>query len=56
MSPKVAEMFYQGIVVSALLYRNKTLVLPPLGLKVLEGFHVEAACHITRMSPKNKEG
>ena len=55
-SPKVAGMFYQGIVVSVLLYRNNTLVLPPLGLKVLEGFHAEAACHFTGMSPKNKEG
>ena len=39
----VVGMFYQAVVASQLLYGSETWVLPPLGLKFLEGFHVEAA-------------
>ena len=49
-------MFYQGIVASVLLYGSKTWVLPPSGLKVLEGFNVEVACHLTGMRPKKVGG
>ena len=38
-SSKVAGMFYQGVVASELLYGSKTWVLPPSGLRALEGFH-----------------
>ena len=42
-SPKVAGMFYQGVVAPQLLYGSEKWVLPPSGLRALEGFHVEAA-------------
>ena len=37
----VAGMFYQAVAVSGLLYGSETWVLPQLGMKWLEGFHVE---------------
>lgn len=55
-SPKVAGVFYQGIVASMLLYWSKMLVLSILELTILEGFHVEAARHLTGMKPKNEGG
>ena len=39
----VAGMFYQAVVAAVLLYGSESWVLPPSALKVLEGFHVEAA-------------
>ena len=55
-APKAAGMFYQGIVVSVLLYGSKTWFLPPSGLKVLEGFNIEAARRLTNMRPKKVGG
>ena len=48
----VAGMFYQAVVASQLLYGSETWVLPPSGLKCLEGFHVEAARRLTGMMPR----
>ena len=45
----VAGMFYQAVVASQLLYGSGTWVLSLLGLKCLEGFHVEAARRLTGM-------
>ena len=39
----VAGMFYQAVVATVLLCGSKSWVLPPSALRVLEGFHVEAA-------------
>ena len=55
-SSKVAGMFYQGVVASQLLYGSETWVLPPSGLRALEGFHVEAARRLTGMKPKQVNG
>ena len=55
-SSKVAGMFYQGVVASQLLYGSETWVLPPSGLRALEGFHVEAARRLTGMKPKRVNG
>ena len=55
-SSKVAGMIYQGVVASQLLCERKTWVLPPLGLRALEGFHVEAARRLTGMRPKKVNG
>ena len=49
-------MFYQGVVASQLLYGSETWVLPPSGLRALEGFHVEAARRLTGMRPKKVNG
>ena len=43
----VAGMFYQAVMASQLLFGSGTWVLPPLGLKCLEGFHVEAMRRLT---------
>ena len=48
----MAEMFYQAVVASQLLYGSETWVLPPSGLKCLEGFHVEVARRLTGMRPR----
>ena len=42
-------MFYQMVVAAVLLYGSKLWVLPLLGLKVLDIFHVEVACVMTGM-------
>ena len=55
-APKVAGMFYQAVVTSVLLYGSKTWVLPPSGLKALEGFHIECARRLTGMKPKKEGG
>ena len=55
-APKVAGIFYQAVVASVLLYGSKTWVLPPSGLRALEGFHVEAARRLTGMKPKKEGG
>ena len=55
-SSKVTGMFYQGVVASRLLYGSETWVLPPSGLRALEGFHVEAARRLTGMKPKKVNG
>ena len=55
-SPKVAGMFYQGVVASQLLYVSETWVLPPSGLLALEGFHVKAARRPTGMRPTKVNG
>ena len=55
-SSAVAGMFYQGIVASVLLYGSETWALPPSGMKVLEGFHVEAARRLTGMKPRKVVG
>ena len=52
----VAGMFYQAVVASQLLYGSETWVLPPSGLKCLEGFHVEAARRLTGMRPRKVKG
>jgi hypothetical protein len=39
----VAGMFYQAVVALVILYEGESWGLPPSGIKVLEGFHVEAA-------------
>ena len=39
-----------------MLYGSVTWVLPPSGLKCLEGFHVEAARHLTGMQPRRVKG
>ena len=49
-------MFYQGVVASQLLCGSETWVLPPSGLRALEGFHVEAARRLTGMKPKKVNG
>ena len=38
----VAGTFYHTVVVTMVMYSSKAWVPPPLGLKVLEGFHVES--------------
>ena len=55
-SPRVADIFYQRIVASILLYGSKIWVLPPSGMKVLEGFHVETARRLTGLKPKKEGG
>ena len=55
-APKVAGMFYQAVIASVLLYGSETWVLPPSGLKALEGFHVECARRLTGMRPKKEGG
>ena len=50
----VAGMFYQAVVAAMLLYGSKSWSLPPRALKVLEGFHVEAARRLTGMMPEKR--
>ena len=50
----VAGMFYQAVVAAVLLYGSESWVLPPSALKVLEGFHVEAARRMTGMRPQRR--
>jgi hypothetical protein len=50
----MAGMFYQAVAAAVLLYGSKSWVLPPSGLKVLEGFHVEAARRMTGMRPQRR--
>ena len=45
----ITGMFYQVFVAAVLLYGSETWVIPPHDLRVLEGFHVEAARRITGM-------
>ena len=52
----VAGMLYQAVVAPPLLYGSETWVLPPLGLKCLEGFHVEATRRLTGMRPRMAKG
>ena len=52
----VAVMFYQALVVSQCLYGGETWIIPPSGLKCLEGFHVEAARCLTGMTPQMVKG
>ena len=49
-----AGMFYQAVVAAVLLYSSETWVTPPHELRALEGFHVEAARHITGMRPTKR--
>ena len=51
-SAPVADMFYQAVVTSVLLYGSKYCVLSPSTLKVLEGFHVEAVQRMMNMHPQ----
>ena len=50
----MAGMFYQAVVAAVLLYGSESWVLPPSALKVLEGFHVEAARRMTGMRPQKR--
>ena len=50
----VADMFYQAVVATVLLYGSESWVLPPSALKVLEGFHVEAGRRMTGMRPQQR--
>jgi hypothetical protein len=50
----VAGMFYQAVVAAILLYGSESWVLPPSGLKAIEGFHVEAARRMTGMRPQRR--
>jgi hypothetical protein len=54
--PRVAFFFYQVVVASVLLFGSETWVLPPSAYKALEGFHVEAARHLTGMVPREEKG
>ena len=55
-SSKVAGMFYQGVVASQLLRGSKPWVLPPSGIRALEGSHVKATRRLTGMKPKKVSG
>merc|ERR1712086_95888 len=50
----VAGMFYQAVVAAVLLYGSESWSLPPRAMKVLEGFHVEAARRLTGMMPEKR--
>ena len=52
----VAGMCYQAVVASQLLYGSETWVLPPSGLKCLEGFHVKAARRLTGIRSRMVKG
>ena len=52
--PPVAGMFYQAVVAAVLLYGSKTWVIPAHDVRVLNGFHVEAARRLTGMRPKKR--
>ena len=47
-------MFYQAVVAAVLLYGSETWVVLPYKLRVLEGFPMEAARHITGMQPTKR--
>jgi hypothetical protein len=49
--PCITEKFYKALVQAVLLYGSKTLVLSPVALACLEGFHL---CATYRMAKKNK--
>ena len=49
--PRVAGMFYQAVMASALLYGSESWVVSPSALRGLEGFHVEAARRLAGMRP-----
>ena len=51
-SPKVCGMFYKATVQAILLYGSETWNLTPTALRVLEGFHLQAARCMTGMMPK----
>ena len=44
-------MFYQAVVVAVLLYGSESWNLPPSALTAIEGFHTEAAQHLTGIQP-----
>ena len=50
----VAGMFCQAVVVAVLLYDSDSWVLPPSGLQVLEGFHIEETRHMPGMRPQQR--
>ena len=52
----VAGILYQTAVASQLLYGSETWILPPSGLKCLEGFHVEAVWHLACMRLRTVKG
>ena len=52
--PPVAGMFYQAAVAAVLLYGSESWNLPPSGIKVLEGFHVESARRLTGIRPQRQ--
>jgi hypothetical protein len=47
-------MFYQAVVVAVFLYGSESWNRPPLGMRILEGFHVEVACRLTGMRPQQQ--
>ena len=49
--PPVTGMFYQAVAAAVLLYGSGTWVVSAYDLRVLEGFHVEAARRLTGMCP-----
>ena len=50
----VSGIFYQAVVAAVLLYGSESWVLPPSGMRTLEGFHVEAARGMTGMRPQRR--
>ena len=50
--PPVARMFYQAVVTAVLLYGSETWAVSAYDLRALEGFHVEAARHLTDKADK----
>ncbi len=56
-SPKVCGVFYIAIVQAVLLFGSETWKLSSLSLKILEGFHIRAACYMAgKMPTKNPNG
>jgi hypothetical protein len=47
-------MIYQAVVAAVLLYGSELWNLPLSGMRILEGFHVEAARQLTGMSPQRR--
>jgi hypothetical protein len=46
--PKVCGMFYKATVQAVLIFGSESWKLSPSSLKILEGFHIRAACHMQR--------
>ena len=52
--PPVAGMFYQAVVAAVFLCGSETWAVLAYDLRALEGFHVEAARHLTNMRPAKR--
>jgi hypothetical protein len=53
-SPKVCGVFYKGTIKAVLLFGSETWNLVPLGLKCLEGFHLQAAWQMSGKHPMKR--